>query len=140
MVAVVGCASGGDSPEVALTKVQFIKRGDAICRAGQAKKEKAVGTLAQDLSKEGKELEDLSPTELDHVYVTLVLPPIKKASAELGELGLPTGDVQAEKLVASLAAAVKSIEEKPRRAFEETPYLHADELAYAYGFKACNEF
>jgi hypothetical protein len=140
VLAVVGCGGGCETTEAAMTKAQFIKRGDAICQAAQQKKEKAVVAMAKELATEGKGIEDLSHKELDHVYLSLVLPPIKQATIELDELNQPAKDTPAEELVDSLSSAVKSIEEDPRRAFEATPYLHSDKLAYAYGFKVCSEF
>jgi hypothetical protein len=139
-IAAIGCGSGGDTTQVALTRAQFIKRGDAVCRTAQKKKEKALAAFAKGVSKEGKELGTLSAKELDKAYVTLALPPVKEASIELGELTAPAGDVSAEKLVDSLAMEVEEIEEVPRRAFEKVPYTHVDKLAYEYGFKVCRLF
>jgi len=138
-IAAIGCG-GGDSTEEALTKAQFIKRGDEICQAAQTKKEKAIQGLAEELSQEGKELEDLGQAELNHVYSTLALPPVKKASIELDELGSPAEDGRAEKLVRSLAAAVKALEENPGLAFKEVPYVKWDKRAYDYGFRVCSLF
>lgn len=139
-VVAIGCGSGGSSTEVALTKAQFIKRGDAICEAAQEKRTKATSAWVKKISKEGKEPEDFSHHELGQVYLTLAVPPVKGASAELGELGAPVGDAQAEKVMESLNGTVESIEEEPLRVFKEAPYEKADKLAAAYGFKSCNLF
>jgi len=139
-IAAIGCGSGGDSTEAALTKVQFIKRGDAICRAAQEKKTNAIQAWKEEPANKGKTLADWSARELGQVYLTVVLPPIREASDELAALSPPSGDAEAEKLVTSFAAAVRGVEEAPTRAVMETPYASADRLAQAYGFKACGRF
>lgn len=139
-VAAIGCGSGGATTEAPLTKAQFIKRGDAICRTAQKKREKILLPFVQELSKEGKELYDLSNKELSDLYSARLLPPVKEASVELDELTPPTGDVLAEKLVDALVTEVEQNEEDPMRAVENPPYLHIDRLAYKYGFKVCSVF
>jgi hypothetical protein len=139
-IAAIGCGSGGDTTEVALTKAQFIKRGDAICRAAQEKKTDAIQAWSLKPANKGKTLADWSTQELEDVYSSLALPPIKEASEELAALTPPAGDPKAEQVVKSLASAVEAVEEKPRRAIKEAPYSSADKLAQAYGFEACGSF
>jgi hypothetical protein len=139
-IAAVGCGSGGDSPEAALTKAQFIKRGDAICHAAQKEKTEAVNAWSQEDVNRPKTLADWNVKGLLHFYVTVVLPPIKKASEELSALSPPSGDAKAEKPIKALTAAVRAVEAKPIRAIKEAPYARADRLAKAYGLGACSLF
>ena len=139
-IAAIGCGSGGDSTEAALTKAQFIKRGDAICTAAQAKKTKAVQAWGEKPANKGKTLADWSLKELSQVYSSVALPPIKEAADELAALSPPAGDAQAQKLVKALDSAVESVEEKPIRAIKDAPYASADRMAQAYGFKVCGLF
>src|SRR3954469_9474420 len=136
-IAAIGCGSGGDTTEVALTKAQFIKRGDAICRAAREKKTKDLRAWSQEGRNKGKTLADWSLEEIRNIYLTLEPPPIKEASGELTALTPPPGDAKAKRLVESLASAVKAIEEEPTRAIKGAPYASADKLAQAYGFEVC---
>jgi hypothetical protein len=140
IAAAIGCGSGDETTEVSLTKAQFVKQGDAICRSAQEKKTKAIQAWSMEDANKGKDLGDWSEEELSQVYLDLALPPIKEASDQLGELPAPEGDAKAEKLVKALAEAVESVEEKPTRAISEAPYASADKLAQAYGFKTCGLF
>lgn len=133
---IAGCGSGGDSTEAALTKAQFIKRGNAICRTALKQRTRAVNAWIQ-RKKEGGKTEEASVQELGHLYVTVALPPIKEASEELAELGLPARDLKAEKFVELFTAAIATIEEKPTLMFEHKPYRSADLLAKAYGLEDC---
>ena len=139
-IAVVGCGSGGDTTEVALTKAQFIKRGDAICRSHQAEREKAFAAWQKEPANKGKQIEDWTKKELGQIYLTVMLPPVKDAWQELDELAGSTGDPKAENFVKSLEVAVKKVEEKPTRALKEIPYEDANKIAQEYGFKACGLF
>lgn len=137
-IAAIGCGGGGDTTEVALTKAQFIKRGDAICKATQEKKEKAIAEWNE--GNKGKTLADYSMKELEDLYLTLVLPHIKDASDRLAELNPPAGDAKAAKVVHSLGEAVEAVGKSPRLAIKSAPYAQADKLAQAYGFEACGLF
>jgi hypothetical protein len=139
-VAAGGCGSSGDTTEIALTKAQFIKRGDAICRSHQTERNKAFKAWREEPANKGKKFEDWTKQELGQVYLTVMLPPVKDAWRELDELAESTGDPKAEKFVSSLESAVKKVEEKPTGALEEVPYEDANKIAQGYGFKACGFF
>jgi hypothetical protein len=135
----IGCGSGGGgATEAALTKAQFIKRGDAICKREQEQKEEALARWRQ--GNKGKTLADFTLRELEGVYSTLILPHVKDASDRLAELKPPAGDEEAEKMVQSLNNAVDAVGKNPQLAIKGAPYAQADGLAQAYGFKACGLF
>jgi hypothetical protein len=143
MLAIValGCGSGGsDSTEIALTKAQLLKRGDAACHDGLAKKIKAVAAWSKEEEAKGKSFGDWSKKQLGRIYLTIVLPPIKETSTELTELADSSQDPKAEKVATALSSAVKSIEEDPTQVIKELPYAGTDKLAKSYGFKVCGLF
>ena len=138
-VVAIGCGSGSTTTEVAMTKAQFIKRADEICRNAQKKKEKAIVAWTEREEGRGKgELGDYTPEELGQVYVDVAVPPVKKASDELAALEAPTEDAAIEKFVDSVAATVRAIEEEPTLGNKAYPYEGPDKLARAYGFKVCD--
>jgi hypothetical protein len=139
IVVALGCGSGG-STETALTKAQLLKRGDAACHDGLAKKIKAVAAWSKEEEAKGKSFGDWSKKQLGRIYLTVVLPPIKETSAELAELANSSQDPKAEKVATALSSAVKSIEGDPIQVIKELPYAGADKLAKSYGFKVCGLF
>jgi hypothetical protein len=139
-IAGIGCGSGGDTTEAALTKAQFIKRGDAICHVAQEKKIKAAAYWLKKNKGNLKSRDEYSDEELSLVYLTVALPPVKEAAKELAALDAPSGDPKAEAVVKSLASAVEVLEDDPTIALDEAPYTRLDRLAAAYGFKSCSLF
>jgi hypothetical protein len=136
VIAMVGCGGGSDTTET-LTKAQFIKQGDTICRSGQARKEKALHAWRREEAEKGDHFEQWSAKELGEVYLTVLLPPIKRVSKELTKLAEATPGAKGEEFAEALASAVGAIEEEPVQILRGTPYGKTDELAQEYGFKAC---
>lgn len=136
----VGCGSGGDTTEVVLTKAQFIKRGDAICRAHQAERTKEINAWLRNPSNRTKKIADYTPEERGEVYLTVALPPVREAWGELDELAESVSDEKAEKVVDALGSSVEAIEEEPARGLVPSSYKSSNEVAREYGFKDCGLF
>lgn len=136
-VLVAACGGGGDSSggEV-LTKAEFIKQGDEICKQGEAR-------LAEEATKyaEENEVDTENPTKAQQegVLSEVVGPALLRQAEEIGELGAPSGDEeQAEEIVESLEKGAREIEDNPALLREGTnPIEDASQLAKEYGFKAC---
>ncbi|HXR60349.1 MAG TPA: hypothetical protein VN732_03380 [Solirubrobacterales bacterium] len=140
-VAAIGCGSGGDdTTEVVLTKTQFIKRGDAACRASQANRDKGIRAWGEENPEKAKEAGGWTAEERGQLYLTVVMPTIKDASGELSELAESIQDEKAQKIVETLESAIEEIEEEPAQVITGDPYAKANKLAEAYGFRACDLF
>lgn len=142
-LAVAGCG-GGNSDETAeatsISKAEFIKQGDAIC--------KKAGKEARDaISKATKEQEEierkLSQKEQEEVVRSVVLSPIKQMTDELAELGEPQQQgAEAQAVVNALQKAVQDALAEPLSIFEagESPFTKAEEQAGEFGFQVCSNF
>lgn len=139
VVAILGGCGGTEDTPVALTKAQFIKRGDEICKAGDKKQE--VGYTAY-LKKQGSE-QGLSPVQQqEKVILEVGLPPLKEEAERLEELGAPKGDeAKVEAILTSFNKAVEESEKDPSRMIDrvEGPFVKVEKLSRSYGFKYCGQ-
>jgi hypothetical protein len=146
---VVGCGGSSDDSNSSsaqptsesLTKAEFIKQGDAICKATD-EKQKAV--LNAYLKKEKPEISSKEAEEALQIKMVEAagLPPIQAEAEELGELEAPSGDeAEIAAIVAGIEEAAEKAKEDPTSLLEgapKGPFTDVDKLATEYGFKACN--
>lgn len=137
-----GCGSSDDSTDtveetVTLTKAEFIKQGDEICKQTEADSE----TEAEEFAKEnGFTLEDASEEQLEEAVAEVLVPVLDRQVEEIGALGVPEGDEQqVEEILAAVEDASAEVADDPSLAFEGEPLKEADKLAKDYGFKVCGE-
>ncbi len=133
---VFGCGESGEAA-VPLTKAEFIKQADAICRETDKKQETDLKTYM-------KKHPEKQPSKAgqERVITEVGLPPIQTEAEELDELGAPGPDT------AKIAAIVSGIEEAVVKAEDDPsillksssdPFGKVDKLARKYGFKACDQ-
>lgn len=137
-IVVAGCGSSDSddsSSAQALTKAEFVKRGNALCRKAEAKKNvkllAALKELGNDVSKQSNQ---------EKLVVEIALPPVAQMTKEFSELVPPAGDEEEiEKIVSAYEASVKQVEADPGSAIIGTvePFLQPDRDAVAYGMQAC---
>lgn len=139
----VGCGGGGDDSSgdgtessSSLTKAEFIKQGDEICKKGDA----AIEGEANEFAKEnGIDTEKPTEAQQEEVIGQVVGPAIKRQSEEIADLGAPEGEEEAvEDIVEAVSKGAVEIEEDPKSALEgKNPLAEAGKLAKAFGFKQC---
>jgi len=139
---VAGCGGGDDTTDetVTLTKVAFIKQGDAICKAGN----KEIQEGFEEFAKENNLPENKEPSKEQGVELveTVLLPSIQQQGEELRELGAPEGDEeQVDAMLTALEDAVAEGEDEPESLFsgDTDPFGDANQQAKDYGFKVCGE-
>jgi len=126
---------GGDSGP--LTKAEFIKQGEGICRQVPVSYNEALQKLEQEAKKQGKP--KLSTAEGNE---KAAIPPLPKAIEEFEALVPPAGDEnEAEAIVDSLQAALEGLEAKPASALSgpESPFDEFQKLTKKYGFEFCSQ-
>jgi hypothetical protein len=137
---IAGCGGGDDSTTdetVTLTKTEFIKQGDAICKKGNDQSEKEAEEFAEE---NGFTLEKASKDQIEEAVVEVLVPNLNRQAQELDELGAPEGDEeQAEEIIVSLEKAAGEIEDEPSAVFEGKALKEPGNLADEYGFKVCGE-
>jgi len=140
---VAGCGSSDDSTTdetVTLTKTEFIKQGDAICKEGNEEIQEGFEEYAEEndlpQNKEPSKEQGVEITE------TVILPNVQQQAEEIRDLGAPEGDEdQVDELVTALEDAVAEGEDDPESLFKGStdPFGKVNKLASDYGFKVCGE-
>jgi hypothetical protein len=142
-IVAAGCGSSDDSSTdtvVVLTKAEFIKQGDTICKQGNTEIEEGFERFAEenDIPKN----QEPSKAQGVELVETVIVPSLKTQAESIRGLGTPEGDEgQAGTLLDSLDEAVETAEEEPEALFDEKsdPFADVNEQAQDYGFKECGE-
>jgi hypothetical protein len=141
---VLGSGCGGDSdstttasgPSKPLTKAEFVRQGDAICKKGISEKNRAIEESLDKLS--AKQRADQAT--LERLLVEVALPPVQEMAEELDDLGAPKGEKKKVAIVVdALKTALEDAEADPATALNESEEIfgRSDRLAGRYGLKAC---
>lgn len=136
---VAGCGGGDETTDetVTLTKAEFIKQGDAICKESGDQSEKEAEEFAEE---NGFTLEKASTEQLEEAVAEVLVSTLRQQADEISALGAPEGDEeQVEEIITSLEGATDEIEDEPKLVFEEKVFDEPNELAQDYGFKVCGE-
>lgn len=135
-----GCGGGEettDSATVTLTKAEFIKQGDAICKEANEENEAEAEEYAEE---NGFTLEKASDEQLEEAVGDVLVPSLERQADELDALGAPEGDEeQVEEIVVALEDATGEIADDPSLVFEGKTLEEPNELAKAYGFEVCGQ-
>ena len=125
-----GCGDS-NSAEASLTKEQFVKRAEAICkRAEEEQLRKASNYLK----------ENPQPQEEDFAQ-TAGLPPLEKEITQIKALKSPIGDETSIRAFGEeFESALEKVREDPKviLAEEATTFQKANKLAKAYGLDMCS--
>jgi|SRR5215204_3968075 len=136
---IAGCGGGDSTTDetVNLTKTEFIKQGDAICKKGNDQSEKEAEKFAEE---NGFTLEKASKDQLEEAVAEVLVPSVNQQAEEIAELGAPEGDEeQVEEIIVSLEGAADKIEDEPSAVFDGKVLKEPSKLAKDYGFKVCGE-
>jgi hypothetical protein len=136
-VLVTGCGGGGDSTEPtlttsSLTRAQYIKQGNEVCKEGLQGFKEAVALLAKKPAE--------SKAEKEEFIVNKGLPPYQQMVEQLRDLGAPAQDkAKVQAILDSYDMELKAIEADPGKAFSGEPsFAEAKKQAVSYGLVACN--
>ncbi len=144
VLAAAGC--GGDDEEAStssITKAEFIRKADAICKKGDRQVEEKFAAFL----KENEELlktSDVSEAELAagsaEVAETILIPGARKEMETLRALEAPSGDEdQIEEILDALDESIERSEEDPQAAVMSNleVFRRPKGLAEEYGLKVC---
>jgi hypothetical protein len=131
-----GCGSsgsGGSDTSASISKPQFVKQANAICKKSQQEREAAVNKVAEEI-KPGANAGDLPPEKL----IGTVIPLLADMVDELAALPAPKGDEdQVEAMIEAYEEQVEELEADPNGAFTGETFKQADEEALKYGLEDC---
>jgi hypothetical protein len=136
-----GCGGGDDttSTTAALTKAEFLKQGNQVCREGN----KEINAGFEEFQKKNNLSRTKEPTEAQkkEVAETVVIPGIAKQVEGVAALEAPSGEEdKVDAIVESAEEALETAEEDPAAFVGEEgndAFAETDKLASAYGLTAC---
>lgn len=133
LLALLGAGCGGDDEGEALTKAQFLKQGNAICKKSEEERGKVIAETSAKFS--GKEFTLKQQEDL----ILQVLPTYENAATKIEELGAPEGDEEkVEEIVKAMEEAAVQVKASPGTALEtNVPFKEANELVEKYGLDSC---
>jgi hypothetical protein len=141
VVAVAGCGSSSDSTEstASLSKAEFLKKGNAICKEGN----ESINSEFEEFTKENNLSETAEPPKeaQEEAVEQVLIPAINRQIEEVKALGTPEGDEgELAELISAEEGVVEEAEENPLLLFETTTkQKEANKLATAYGLTVCGE-
>jgi hypothetical protein len=130
-----GC--GDDESSASLTKAEYIKQGDAICKAGNEKYQREFTEYLQGLDPKAP----LTEKKLEAATEAIVMPGLRTEAEELEELGAPSGqEDKAEEIVEAFEKAIEEGEGNPAPFISSgggPVWNEAEQLAADFGFQVC---
>jgi hypothetical protein len=136
---VAGCGGGSDDTSTggqALTKAEFIKQGDAICKKSNAQIEEEANEFAEE---NGIDKNNPEQAQEEEVIATIVAPAVRSQAEAIAALGAPSGEEETvDTLVAAVEEGTEKMEADPKAVFEgKDPLVKGSKLAKEFGFKVC---
>jgi hypothetical protein len=128
LVATAAC--GGDDDE--LTKAEFVRQANAICKAGNEQLDAAVDETFMGNQRP-------SNAQLEEFATETVIPNIQRQIDDLRALEAPSEDEeQVEEILDSAQGEVDRLENEPIGLFtDETSFVETNKLSRAYGIDRC---
>jgi hypothetical protein len=135
-LAVAGCGGDSDSESqpTTLSKAQYIKRADEICKKTEKRQRKL---LTQYSIKNNGTPE--TPQTTEKVISYAALPPVQEEIDELKKLPAPEEEAaKAKAYIESLEKGLEAAEREPGTLLAEPgAFSKAEEASRAFGFKTC---
>jgi hypothetical protein len=135
---IAGCGGGGSDSTSGetLTKAEFIKQGDEICKKGNAALEGEANEFAEE---NGIDTQKPTEAQQEEVVEKVVGPAIHRQAEEIGDLGAPSGEEeQVEAIVEAVESGSEEMETDPKVLAEgKNPLAKGGKLAQEFGFKVC---
>jgi len=128
-----GCG-GGDDTTSSMTKAQFVKQANAICKVQNQKRGEAIKKVIA-----SHDPKKLLPQKDREELVLDTLPAYAAVPKQLGTLEAPAGDQEkVDAIIKAMEEAAKDVEANPAGALTSTKqFLKADEPSSQYGLTDC---
>jgi hypothetical protein len=135
-----GCGSGSDT--VALTKSEFVRRGDAICKKVDAKRQAGYEEYLR--AHGGKQVSTFGKSAQVELIESIALPPIQTEVDELEALDVPDGTAgdEATRIIEDLEKAIREVKSAPTSVLDpqSNPFNDVGKFAREYGFDICGQY
>jgi uncharacterized protein YcfL len=128
----VGC--GGGDETTSLTRAQFVKQANAICKAQEERRENIIRKAIA-----GQDQTKLLPLAQREEIVIETVAPYESMAEEMSSLATPEGDEpKVEKIIQEMEKAAKSVRSDPATALGSTSqFQEANNLTTRYGLTEC---
>jgi hypothetical protein len=122
---VAGCGSSSSNP---ITKAEFVKQGNEICKEAAKQREEDL-KASTDESGEGEEISN---------YVEVALGSVEDMAGELSDLEPPAAQKkESEKLVQDLESEIEALQASPEKPITSSSFKEANAAAEQAGLPAC---
>jgi hypothetical protein len=130
-----GCGGGDDETTSSLTRAQFLKQGNAICKKSEEEKGKALRALVAKLDPN----KPITQERKEQLVLTVILPPYEQTTEDLKGLGTPEGDEEeVEAIIKAMEEAAKESRADPGVAVTSVrQFEDANKMATDYGLTSC---
>jgi hypothetical protein len=137
-VCVAGCGSSSTTSETtaAITKAEFVAKGNAICVKGEKAQEAEINAYVK---KNGLENKKPSKAQEAELVETVLVPNVQSQIDGVKALGAPSGEEQQVNSALELSQqALEKVEANPELAFgKENVFAAAGKQLHALGLKKC---
>ena len=129
-IAACGSSSDSNSTTTALSKAEFLKKGNAVCAKGN----KQTNQIAAQTFPKNKQ-----PTSAQvKQFTAQAVPVIQKQIDGVKALGAPAGDsAKVDQITSDAQAALDKVKQNPQLFLQGDPFKKANQEANAYGLTAC---
>jgi hypothetical protein len=131
VLALAGCGGGDDT--TSLTKAQYVKQANAICKKGEEERSALLQSATENVNRE------FNDAEKEKVVMTVFVPPYRQTIKKLEELPSPEGEEEkVEAITKAMDVAAKKVEADPLKGLEDiSQFEEANKLASDYGITNC---
>lgn len=134
-LALAACGSSSDESTTALTKAEFLAKGNAICRRGN----REISKAAEKQFPRGKS--EPNKKEMEQFVSQTIVPSVESQVQQISQLPAPEGEEEkVGAIVEEAEASVDEVAEDPSLMIDEggkDPFAKTNELASDYGLTAC---
>jgi hypothetical protein len=135
---VAGCGSSSDETTASISKAEFTKQGNAICKAGNEEINEGFGSFAKENSLNHKEP---SEAQFEELAETVLIPSVSRQIKEVRALGAPEGEEgEVDEFLTNAEGALEEIEGEPSLISaegKEEPFYTVNKEAATLGLTAC---
>jgi hypothetical protein len=137
---IAGCGSNSSSTTASLSKAEFVKQGNAICKAGNEEIEEGF----EEFTKENNLSKTKPPSKAiqEEAAETILIPAINNQVEEIRALGTPEGDEgEVDEILTDAEEAVEEGEEDPTSLLGAEPakFKELNKESREYGLTVCGE-
>jgi hypothetical protein len=129
-------STASEQPSGPLTKAEFLKQANLVCRKGVVKKDEAIQSLAKLAAEAG---ETPSAAAEEKLVKVVVFPTYSEIIDQLAQLEAPQADQpKVEKMIQDYESDLEVAEAEPTKAIQQNLFKDGNDAGEAYGLESCH--